>query len=141
MGLNIVGDVKAELNVGEETFFESHPENDNNYMVVFEDDGDAGYFYALDKSCEKKIQEALHIYNVEGVADKAIPSDLIIAWSKDGTKSILIINDQAHAVLDFENKNGYCRSGFPPRDEKSVWSPNGHDWNEGNYNDILYGKK
>jgi len=35
------------FNVGEDTFIESTAENDN--AVVFEDNGETGYFYALDR--------------------------------------------------------------------------------------------
>ena len=36
--------------------------------AVFEDDGDTGYFYALDFSQpEQPIQNALHIYNVADI--------------------------------------------------------------------------
>jgi len=138
---NIVIDEKQKLIVGKEAIFESCSLNDNNYSVVFEDDGNTGYFYALNSNYKNPIQEALHIYNVENVVDKDIPSELIIAWSKNGNKSILFINNYPHATLDFDNKSGQCRTGFPPRNKSSVWSINGHEWNEEIFNEILYGKK
>ena len=58
-----------ELNFvrGEDNFIESlSPEN--NYGVVFEDDGETGYFYAVEKDKEGhglKVLDALHIYEVD----------------------------------------------------------------------------
>ena len=97
--------------------------------AVFEDDGDTGYFYALDFSQpEQPIQNALHIYNVADIADKHLPSEIKIGWSLDSRKSVLLINGYPHAIFDFEAKRGYCRTGFPPADEASGWS--GQDWSD-----------
>lgn len=59
------GTIGAEqtIIVGEETFVDStspiHP-----VAVVFEDDGDTGYFYAVDRTGEGlHIFDAAHIYN------------------------------------------------------------------------------
>jgi len=116
------------LQVGTETFFESaSPEG--RYTVVFEDDGQTGYFYALDMDKEgNPIVEALHIYNVASVVDKDISSTLQIVWSADGLKSMLLINDYPHAVFDFEANRGYCRSGFPPPNEE--WTQYDNEWDD-----------
>ena len=96
------------------------------FAVVFEDDGETGYFYGLDTTrADNPILDALHIYNVNNVTDKDIPSNLEIVWSTDGLKSALVINLYPHAVFNFESKRGYCRTGFPPPE---TWSTEGHEW-------------
>lgn len=96
--------------------------------VLFEDEGDTGYFYAVDTTRDHdSILDALHIYNVSNVTDKEIPSKVQIAWSEDGLKAALVINDYVHAIFDFESCRGYCRTGFPPNDN---WSAEGHGWDD-----------
>jgi hypothetical protein len=86
----------------------------SNFAAVFEDDGDTGYFYALDPASEKNpILNALQIYNVSNVTDGSKPSEVVIGWSVDGRKVALLINSHPHAVFDFASKRGYCRTGFP----------------------------
>ena len=101
---------------GEDTFIESRsPEN--NYGVVFEDDGETGYFYALEIDPEKneqRIVDALHIYETEQNGEEKKPSRLVIIWSKDWLKCALVIDDQCHAVFDFERQGGYNINEFPP---------------------------
>lgn len=95
------------------------------YQAVFEDDGETGYFYALDTSrSDNPIVDALHIYNVKDVTDRDKPSQLHIVWSADGRKTALFLNSYPHAVYDFENGRGCCRTGFPPAATGS------HDWDE-----------
>jgi hypothetical protein len=97
--------------------------------VMFEDDGDTGYFYGLDfGQKENPIVDALHIYDVANVVDREQPSTAEILWSADGLKACLLINGYAHAVFDFESKRGYCRTGFPPPDTK--WTSSSHDWED-----------
>jgi hypothetical protein len=50
------------LNIGQDTFIESCPDTVDN-AVVFEDNGETGYLYALErKTCEElKILDAVHI--------------------------------------------------------------------------------
>ena len=61
-------DVEEAIRVGDETFVASDSPA-AEYSVVFEDDGDTGYLYALDTSLsESRILDALHIYNVANVA-------------------------------------------------------------------------
>ena len=99
------------------------------YCVVFEDDGDTGYLYAVEVGrSEQSILDAMHIYNVHNVTDRHKPSTIRIGWSRDGLKALLTINDYPHAVFDFQSQNGYCRTGFPPSNES--WSLNGHAWSD-----------
>ncbi len=101
----------------------------NSFAVVFEDDGETGYFYGLDTSREENpILDALHIYNVNNVTDKDIPSVVQIVWSDDGKKALLMINEYPHAAFDFVAKRGYCRTNFPTPDHK--WTKYGHEWDD-----------
>jgi hypothetical protein len=110
------------FNAGEDTFIES-VSSENNYGVVFEDDKETGYFYALEFEAgtrNQRILDALHIYTIENVSDKHKPSALKIIWSKDWLKCALIINNYCHAVFDFENQGGYNRDEFPP--PNAIWT-------------------
>lgn len=97
--------------VGQDTFIESTTENGNS--VVFEDNEETGYFYAVDITNDLRILDALHIYNVADVIDRYKPSSIKILWTVDFMKAILSINNYYHAVFDFNAKAGYCRNGFP----------------------------
>lgn len=62
---------------------------DGILAAVFEDDGNTGYFYALDESAEgNPVRDAVHIYNVEDISDAHIPSDVKIGWSEDCLKCV-----------------------------------------------------
>lgn len=121
---------EQELTVGKATVIESKAP-DGPFAAVFEDDGETGYFYALDTSVGgQQIQDAVHIYNVANVSDRSQPSTVKIGWSMDGHKVALLINNHPHAVFDFSGKRGYCRTGFPPALRTGEWSTNGHAWDE-----------
>lgn len=105
------------FNIGEDTFVDSTAENNN--AVVFEDNCETGYFYAIDRNNKGlKVLDGLHIYNVENVKDKDKPSVVKILWTQDLTKAFLSINDYYHAVFDFQSHAGYCRNGFPETDNQ-----------------------
>lgn len=127
IGMTILVTIQAQLITGEAQVIKSlAPEG--MLAAVFEDDGQTGYFYALDESAEgNPIQDAVHIYNVEDISDGHIPSEVKIGWSEDSQKCVLLINGYPHGAFDFVGKNGYCRSGFPPPINK-VWSVSGHEW-------------
>ena len=116
------------IKVGEEqTLFADSPQG--RFATVFEDDGETGYFYALDAKKEvNQICDALHIYDVAAVADRHLPSKIEIVWSADGLKSALLIDDYPHAAFDFAARRGYCRSGLPPADKN--WSGHDHQWTD-----------
>jgi hypothetical protein len=114
--------------VGTPTVVESNS-LDGARGVVFEDDGETGYFYALDfRSGDQPIVDALHIYSVVGVKDASIPSTIRIVWSNNWLKSALLINDMPHAMFDFADKVGYSRDRFPDPDSKSEWGR--EEWRE-----------
>lgn len=105
---------------GEDTFIESFSQ-ENRYGVVFEDDGETGYFYAVERDQEGqglRVLDALHIYEVEG-AD--VPeSKLLIVWSRDWEKCALVIDGFCHAIYDFKARGGYNINEFPPPNE--IWT-------------------
>jgi len=120
---------ESELHVGQGSVTEA-PAEAGTYVVVFKDDEDTGYFYALDTAAEgSPIQDALHIYNVADVSDKHKPSSVKIGWSVDHSKAALLINDYPHAIFDITAKQGYCRTGFPPQSDNG-WSERGHEWDD-----------
>ena len=104
------------INIGEDTFVDSRA-SENSYAVVFEDDTETGYFYALEITGEKeeqRILDALHIYNVDEIDEAERKAMLRILWSKDWQRCALIINNYCHAVFDFKHQGGYNRNEFPP---------------------------
>jgi len=95
---------------------------DDSRGVMFEDDGETGYFYARDFSAPgQPIVDALQIYLVESVIDRDIPSEIHILWSFDYNQAVLIINQCPHAVFDFGLKCGYSRDHFPGSDPTTGW--------------------
>jgi hypothetical protein len=122
-------DVEESLTVGSAWFASKAPAG--GWAVVFEDDGDTGYFYACRVNSEGDLDgvvDALHIYNVRNIVDKDTPSTLQIAWNKPGLAAVLVINKYAHAVYDFANKVATCRSGFPPSNGNFTDT---HEWQPG----------
>lgn len=116
------------ITVGEPATVEG-PAPNSRYGAVFEDDGATGYFYALDFSREEQpTVDARHIYNATQVTDRATPSKVQIAWSSDGLKAALIINGYPHAVVDFDARRSYCRTGFPP--VSPDWSTHDAAWHD-----------
>ena len=113
--------------------FAAEDSSKGQYSAVFEDDGETGYFYAVDLTRpDKMILDAVHIYNVGTVVDKDRPSTLAIVWSEDGLKCALLINDYAHAAFDFAERRGFCRTNFPnsPNREEGCWSQPDHRWSD-----------
>lgn len=63
------------------------------YSVVFEDDGDTGYFYAVDRrGSDMQILDAVQIYAVRNVVDRELPSTLEVRWIADGQPTALYLN-------------------------------------------------
>jgi hypothetical protein len=109
---------EKDLVRGEDCFIESFsPEN--NYGVVFEDDGETAYFYAVEKDNEGqglKILDALHIYETEEDTEP-VTSRLLIVWSGDWLKCALVLDGACHALFDFQAQGGYSINEFPPPNE------------------------
>ena len=109
---------EQHFTAGEDTFVES-VSSENNYAVVFEDDTETGYFYAmeLDEQGRQKILDAVHVYEAEDIEADKRPGVIKIIWSTDWLRCGLLINNYCHAVFDFANHGGYCRNQFPPPNE------------------------
>jgi hypothetical protein len=105
-------DIEESFIVGEDTFWKSDSPTES-FGVVFEDDLNTGYFYAVNRTHDSQIFDALHIYNVEDVVDKEKPCKIQIFWTDNGLIASLLINDYCHAIFDFNKRAGYCRNGFP----------------------------
>ena len=119
---------------GEDLFIESFA-SEGRYGVVFEDDGEAAYFYAVEKDENGgglSILDALHIYEggdggsapaAEGGGHggaAAAAKPLLIIWAKDWMKCALVIDGYCHAIFDFKAHGGYNINEFPPPNE--IWT-------------------
>lgn len=117
---------------GSVLFVESFAQ-ENKHGVIFEDDGETGYFYAVEQYPEGKgysILDALHIYEVgdgwegageaAGAGDEGLVSKLLIVWSRDWEKCALVIDGFCHAVYDFQARGGYNINEFPP--PNAIWT-------------------
>ncbi|HUY94893.1 MAG TPA: DUF2251 domain-containing protein [Terracidiphilus sp.] len=103
------------------------------FSSFFEDEGETGYFYALDlRRAEDQIVDAVHIYNAASVIDRERDSSLAILWSDDGLKCALLINGYPHAAFDFGLRRGYCRTNFPifKPSASDAWSTSDHSWSD-----------
>src|SRR5262245_15505352 len=121
----VVG-ARQEITVGTDVVIESLGPGER-HQVVFEDEGETGYFYAVDPSNDDyTIVDALHIYDVESVVDHDLPSVVLIIWSQDGEKAALLINNQPHAVFDFTTCRGFCLDEFPDPPADGPWTR--HPW-------------
>ena len=114
---------------GDETWYASDAPV-GSHSVVFEDDGDTGYFYAVERrGGDMQILDAVQIYAVRNVVDREIPSELEVVWTDGGQHAALLLNSYPHAVFDFQARQGYCRTGFPPPPQTG-WSRQGHAWDD-----------
>ncbi len=103
---------EIKFTVGTETVLDSTAAK-GSVGVVFEDDGDTGYLYAVVPGPETTILDALHVYNVADVADRHIPVKAQLFWTVQETAAALIINGHCHALYDFQRQAGFCRNAFP----------------------------
>jgi hypothetical protein len=121
--------VRQRFRPGEESWFACDAPT-GPFSVVFEDDGETGYIYALERLEQSQpILDALLVYRVRDLADPTLPDELEITWADDGLHALLKVNGRAHAVFDFEARRGWCRTGFPPP-LHTGWSPQGHAWDD-----------
>ncbi len=109
------------LHVGKETVVES-ASPDETKGVVFEDDGETGYFYARDFAKPDSVfVDALHIYNVRDIVDRDQPSALKILWTRDSSAAALLINLRPYAVFHFGKRCSYAQDPFPPEAADPDW--------------------
>lgn len=108
--------------LGNDVFVESRS-LENKYGVVFESNDETGYFYAIemdDATNGQRILDALHIFTTEEISQQKRQIDIKIIWTKDWLKCALILDDECHAVFDFEKQGGYSINEFPP--PNSFWT-------------------
>ena len=117
---------KEKLTIGTPLVLESDSPS-QEYGVVFEDDGETAYFYALDLSRDDNpIVDALQIYSVTGL--RGARHSVAVVWSADGLKAGLFLSDSPQAVFDFDARRGYCRTGCPEPDSR--WTQHDHRWSD-----------
>lgn len=103
------------------------------YSAFFDDDGEAGYFYAVDLACDSLILDVLPVYDLRIAKGQKRPSSLSIVWSADGQKCALLINGTPHAAFDFAAQRGYSRARLtrePPEHHRSTWPASDHAWSD-----------
>jgi hypothetical protein len=116
--------------VGQPTTVQA-PAPTGHFSAVFTDDGETGYFFALDMTAaDNKVQDGLHVYDVAAVAESDKVAHLHIGWSEDSRKVALLINGVPQAVFDFDAKRGYCQTGNPPPVADGAWPQETHAWSE-----------
>jgi hypothetical protein len=104
------------------------PSPQTSFAVIFEDEGETGYFYGLNLENKKQpVMDSLHIYDVRDLLDPNVSVQVDIFWSEDGLKSRLEINGFPHAVFDFESRKAYCRTNYPRPDRRFT---NSHQWSD-----------
>ena len=135
--------IERRFTRGQDTFLESFPP-DRNLGVVFEDDGETAYFYAVEKDAEGqgiRILDALHIYESAAAPRPVKPSakrtvsarktakaptsqppesNLFIIWSRDWQAAALVIDAACHAIFDFSAHGGYSINKFPA--PNGIWT-------------------
>lgn len=100
----------------------SHSPQHEHLTVMFEDDGQTGYFYAIDMNqTDMPIVDALHVYNVENI-DKENHHSVKICWDDAGNTALLLIDDIPLAAFDFAKLVGYNKTQLPEPAFASIWS-------------------
>lgn len=103
----------------------AHSTQHEHLVVMFEDDGETGYFYAMDlHQVNQPVVDSLFVYNVSDIEQESLkePRRLEICWSEDGYQAFLLINGYPHAVFDFKQFVGYNQSKHPYPELGSMWS-------------------
>jgi hypothetical protein len=111
------------------------------WTAVFEDEGQAGYFYACDRSQETQahsIMDAMLIYNRTSLTDPSARGKesaeriASIQWSRDGQQCVLYLDGSAQAFIDFASHTSFCRSDFPNylQEQGDTWRKATHAWDD-----------
>jgi len=118
--------VSRTIHPGEETVIDV---TSGMYSVVFKDNGETGYVYALDNGRPQPVLDALHIYNVEQFekAPSKRRADIEIWASEDGLAALVKLNGRDEAYFDFADRRSVCRSCFPRAVGGYTQS---HDWDD-----------
>ena len=115
--------LEDELFLGTPKQVGTHSTVYDHLAVMFEDDGETGYFYALDmRQNEQLIVDMLHVYNVDSASNHHEARKLEICWDASGYLALLLINGYPHAVFDFARLVGYNGSKYPQPDLMSMWT-------------------
>jgi Uncharacterized protein conserved in bacteria (DUF2251) len=74
------------------------------------------------------------------MSDPLMARNVEITWAKDGLRVLLAINDYPHAVFDFKERRGYCRTNYPnvPSIENESWQSDDHNWSDKGLAAILW---
>ena len=99
-----------------------------SHAVVFEDDGETGALYGMDRSLDFHVPAPPEIYTVDDIENRDREALLEVIWSEDGLKAVLCVDEDPEAVFDFEAKRAYCRSGLP---EPHPAYTDTHEWADG----------
>jgi hypothetical protein len=103
------------------------------FAVIFEDDTDSAYLYAVSAhQSDREILDLMNIYTVGHVSDIRATCTARVSWSEDAWKAILVIDGYPHAVFNFLEKRGYCRTNYPnvSSNEPSSWHSEDHGWQD-----------
>lgn len=104
---------KASIRPTDKVIIEATSPN-NNRHCVFEDDGETGYFYALEKDASSySMVNALLIYQYPNGNTDDRPFSLELKWSEQSHMCALVISDGLHGLFDWNNQVAYNGSGFP----------------------------
>ena len=77
--------LEDELFLGTPKQVGTHSTVFEHFAVTFEDDGETGYFYALDmRQNAQPIVDMLHVYNVDSTSNHHEARKLEICWDESG---------------------------------------------------------
>ena len=107
--MNATVDADQMITPGDQSYVDSASPT-TRFAVFFEDDGDTGYFYAVERiGSGITILDAVQVYVV--AVERAQPHQLRIVWSRDGLKSALLIDILPQAVFDFAGLAAVSHAG------------------------------
>ena len=104
--------VKQSLNIGSTTMIDSSAPSGMN-GVLFVDDGITGRFLAVDPKGGEQIFDCLDVYNSKQVAPADKSTSIVIIWSPDSLKALLVIGGIPQAVFDFTAHRGMNKGSLP----------------------------
>lgn len=129
------------LHVGSGRLVSYSPLRELPWRVVFEDEGIAGYCYACDgrlatveDEFDVTVLDSMLVYNVaamrrdpEGDRERL----LTIEWSADGQQAALRLDGIPQVLVDFQNRQSFCRSNFPNfMQDSATWRATSHAWDD-----------
>lgn len=117
--------LEDQLLIGQPYRTGAHSTEHEQLVVMFEDDGETGFFYAMDLDQQAQpVVDRLLVYRVTDVKQDSLkePRRLQLCWSEDGYKAFLLINGYPHAVFDFKAFVGYNHTKLPEVEFGSMWT-------------------